>query len=82
MRDHVGGVGVVVKFVAYVGFPQFLKANAGIVPQLDHDCFLPNPFQFISHPIIQCRIVQLLTAPLNYPPPEDQAISCIKAMIT
>jgi hypothetical protein len=27
-------------------FPQSLQVNAGIVPQLGHNCFLPNPFQF------------------------------------
>jgi hypothetical protein len=31
------------------GFPESLQANAGIVPQLNNDCFLPNPFQFIIH---------------------------------
>jgi hypothetical protein len=32
------------------GFPQFLLANAGIVPsKLGYDRFLPNPFQFIIH---------------------------------
>jgi hypothetical protein len=31
------------------GFPQSLKANAGIVPQTGHDRFLPDPSQFIIH---------------------------------
>lgn len=25
-------------------FPQSLQENSGIVPRLDHDCFLPYPF--------------------------------------
>jgi hypothetical protein len=33
-------------------FPQCLQANSWAVPQLGHRCFLPNPFQFISHLII------------------------------
>jgi hypothetical protein len=32
-----------------VGFPEFLLANAGIVPLLGHVRFLPNPSQFIIH---------------------------------
>jgi hypothetical protein len=31
------------------GFSQSLQANAGIFPQVFHDCFLPNPFQIIPH---------------------------------
>jgi hypothetical protein len=31
--------------------PQSLQANAEIVPQIYHDSFLPNPFQFIHHVI-------------------------------
>jgi hypothetical protein len=33
----------------FCGFPQPLQANAAIYPQLGHDRFLPNPFQFISY---------------------------------
>jgi hypothetical protein len=29
------------------GSPQFLQANGGIVPRLDHDRFLANPFRFV-----------------------------------
>jgi hypothetical protein len=36
------------------GFPQFLQANAGIVPRLG---LLPNPTQFIYHPAIQLCLV-------------------------
>jgi hypothetical protein len=31
------------------GLPSFFHANSGDVPQLGHDPFLPNPFQFIVH---------------------------------
>jgi hypothetical protein len=31
------------------GFRQSLQANTGIVYQLGHDCFLPNPFKFTIH---------------------------------
>jgi hypothetical protein len=31
---------------AFRSFPHSLQANARIVPQLGHDCFLPNPFDF------------------------------------
>jgi hypothetical protein len=32
--------------------PQSLQTNATILPQLCHDCFLPNPFQFFIHLIL------------------------------
>jgi hypothetical protein len=35
--------------VIITGIPQSLQANVGIVPILGQDCFLPNPFQFISY---------------------------------
>jgi hypothetical protein len=31
------------------GFPRYLWANAGIVTQLSHDCFLPSPLPFTIH---------------------------------
>jgi hypothetical protein len=31
------------------GFPQSLQSSVGIVPQLNHGLFLPNPFEFIIH---------------------------------
>jgi hypothetical protein len=31
------------------GFPQPLKTNFGIVLRLKHNCFLPNPSQFIIY---------------------------------
>lgn len=31
------------------GFPQSLQTNAGIIPQLGQESFLPNPFQFIIY---------------------------------
>jgi hypothetical protein len=31
------------------GFPQYLQINAGILPILNYDGFLPSPFQFIIH---------------------------------
>lgn len=33
------------------GVPQFLQADARIVPQLDHDCFFPCSLQFVSYPV-------------------------------
>jgi hypothetical protein len=47
------------------GFPQSLQANFKIVPQLDHGCFLPNPFQFIDHPTIWCHTVLIPKTLLN-----------------
>lgn len=32
---------------------QSLQANIGLVPQLGHDCILPDLFQFLNHPTIQ-----------------------------
>jgi hypothetical protein len=31
------------------GLPWSNQANDAIVPGIGHDCFLPNPFQFIIH---------------------------------
>jgi hypothetical protein len=36
------------------GLSQHLQANAGILPQLDQDIFLPNPLQFVSNRTIYC----------------------------
>jgi hypothetical protein len=33
------------------GFPQSIETNAGTVPRLHHDTFLPNRLQFIKHPV-------------------------------
>jgi hypothetical protein len=49
------------------GSPQFLTVNTGIVPQLGHDRFLPNPLKFVYHPSIRSYTVQLLKVPLNNP---------------
>jgi hypothetical protein len=49
----------------FYGFLKSLQTNAGIVSQLDHDCFLPHVFNFISHLIIWCCIDSVLTALLN-----------------
>jgi hypothetical protein len=32
------------------GFPQSVQKNGGVEPQLDHNNFLPQLFQFIIHP--------------------------------
>jgi len=37
-------------------FLVLLQTNAGVVPRLDHECFFPNSFQFITHPTI-CRYI-------------------------
>jgi hypothetical protein len=34
------------------GFPQFLHDNSRIVSSLGHNCFIKNPFHFISHDTI------------------------------
>jgi hypothetical protein len=34
--------------IFFRGFSQFLHVKAGVVPQLDHHRFLPNPFQLIT----------------------------------
>jgi hypothetical protein len=33
----------------FCGFPQFLRENVTMVPQLDHDHFLPNLFNSLLH---------------------------------
>jgi hypothetical protein len=33
----------------FSGFPESLQANAGVVPLLGYDRFLPNSFQFVIH---------------------------------
>jgi hypothetical protein len=35
--------------IVVVGSSQSPQANAGLVPQLGHDCFLLNPYQFYIH---------------------------------
>jgi hypothetical protein len=42
------------------GSPEFLKANAGKGPRLDHDRFIQNYFQFISCLTIRRQTVQTL----------------------
>jgi hypothetical protein len=52
---------------AFHGFPQFLKANSGIVPRLGHDSFLPS-FQILSSSsIIRLYVILVLKALLNNP---------------
>jgi hypothetical protein len=38
------------------GFPKSLQPKAGIVLRIDHDHFVSNPFQFISHTIRRYKI--------------------------
>lgn len=45
----------------FPAFHQSLQENVGIVPQIGHDHFFPDPFQFISHPTTWCYIVSILT---------------------
>jgi hypothetical protein len=47
------------------GFPQFLLAEAMIVPRLGHYRFLPHHLQFIINLTIQCYIVWILKPLLN-----------------
>jgi hypothetical protein len=47
-------------------FPQPLRENSVTVPRLGHDRFIPNPSQFVSHPII--RRYEILTASVIPPP--------------
>jgi hypothetical protein len=39
------------------GSHQSLRANAGMVPRLGHESFLPNLFQFIDHLTIRRYVV-------------------------
>jgi hypothetical protein len=48
IREALGSI-----LAAVFRFPQFVKANAEIVPRLRHDRFLTNPFSFICHRSIQ-----------------------------
>jgi hypothetical protein len=36
----------------FCGFPQSLHANVRMAPVLGHGSFVPNPFQFTTHPTI------------------------------
>jgi hypothetical protein len=45
----------------FCGLSRFFQANSEILPQLFHEYFLLNPFQFIIHPASLRYIVQLLT---------------------
>jgi hypothetical protein len=46
----------------FYGSPQSLLTNAGIVPQLGDDHFLPNPFQFMSsyHILLYCLDTEII----------------------
>jgi hypothetical protein len=44
------------------GFPHLLQVNSWIMPQLDPDLILPNPFQFISYLTISSYLAELLKA--------------------
>lgn len=46
-------------------YQESFQANVSTVPQLWHNCFLPNYFQFIYHPTIWCHIVFTLKELLN-----------------
>jgi hypothetical protein len=37
------------------GFSQSLQENAGIILELGHGCFYPNPCQFIIHHPLLCN---------------------------
>jgi hypothetical protein len=42
------------------GFTQFLQVNTGIVPWLDHNRFIPSPYQLIIHlPSYHCTLYNL-----------------------
>jgi hypothetical protein len=44
------------------GFTRSFQANSGTVLRLDHDRFLPNPFQFIIHlPFHSSALYSLVT---------------------
>jgi hypothetical protein len=62
-------------------FPhQSLQANDRAVPHLGHDCFLPNPFQFIIHlSPYHSMLYHLNTKRSSYmtnPPPPEPYFSC------
>jgi hypothetical protein len=37
----------------FLGFPQYIQANSKIILSLGQDCFLPDPYQFVSSPTIK-----------------------------
>jgi hypothetical protein len=49
VRGSISAVPPVILTEIFGCFPQFLQENAITEPRLDHDCFLPNYFQFIVH---------------------------------
>jgi hypothetical protein len=59
---------------AFPAFPQSVEVNSRIVPQLGPGHFLPNPFQFMSYPIIWCCVLQILSASWNNP--QEKALKC------
>jgi hypothetical protein len=46
-------------------FRRFPQSNAVILSQLDHCRFLPDPYQFVSHPTVRRYRVLILTVSLN-----------------
>jgi hypothetical protein len=50
--------------------PRCLQANAGIVHQLSHDCFFPNPFQFVIQPRLYYLMLHSLAtdSAVKFPP--------------
>jgi hypothetical protein len=40
-------------------FPHSLQASTKMIPKLDFDRFLPNPFEFIN-PVIKLSVLQIL----------------------
>jgi len=40
------------------GFPQYLQANTGIVPETVHECFLPHPYPFTLFIIILLFLIR------------------------
>jgi hypothetical protein len=56
------------------GFPQYILANAWAVPRLRLNCFLPNPFQFISYPTI-LRYMVSISKYRQIPPPNIPSVA-------
>jgi hypothetical protein len=39
-------------------FPQYLHTNTAVMPPIIKDYILPNPFQFMSHPMLYVTTIE------------------------
>jgi hypothetical protein len=57
----VSNLGLIQAIQRFSWFSQSLQSHARIVTPLDHDHFVSNPLQFISHPTTSRYIVKTLS---------------------